>query len=211
MIPPVSVCHQLSWIGRPNASSPQSTASGLSGSPTLAMKRSAGGVESLRAHPRPRASSCARRSAPCTRRVTRCRAGCRTSARRRSRASSTMLVTPCVSGEMMPYDVPVTQPGSAVHQKTSSSWRSSARLPVAWCATTASWTWTAPFGLPVVPLVKWSSAMSSGRSASISNVVLARPRRARRSRACRPARAAARRGRARATEAIARIGAIFFS
>ena len=35
-------------------------------------------------------------------------------------ASSTMLVRPCVSGAMMPYDVPVTQPGSAVHQKTSS-------------------------------------------------------------------------------------------
>ncbi len=39
MIPPVSVCHQLSWMGRPNASWPQRTASGLSGSPTLAMKR----------------------------------------------------------------------------------------------------------------------------------------------------------------------------
>ena len=41
MIPPVSVCHQLSWIGIPNASSPQTTTSGLSGSPTLAMNRSA--------------------------------------------------------------------------------------------------------------------------------------------------------------------------
>ena len=35
MIPPVSVCHQLSWIGSPKASLPQRTASGLSGSPTL--------------------------------------------------------------------------------------------------------------------------------------------------------------------------------
>ena len=34
--------------------------------------------------------------------------------------SSTMLVTPLVSGAIMPYDVPVTQPGSAVHQKISS-------------------------------------------------------------------------------------------
>ena len=25
-------------------------------------------------------------------------------------------VTPCSSGAMMPYEVPVTQPGSAVHQ-----------------------------------------------------------------------------------------------
>ena len=41
MIPPVSVCHQLSWIGSPSASWPHSTASGFSGSPTLAMKRSA--------------------------------------------------------------------------------------------------------------------------------------------------------------------------
>ena len=41
MMPPVSVCHQLSWNGRPNACWPQTTASGFSGSPTLAMKRSA--------------------------------------------------------------------------------------------------------------------------------------------------------------------------
>ena len=41
MIPPVSVCHQLSWMGRPSAPTLHSTASGLSGSPTLAMKRSA--------------------------------------------------------------------------------------------------------------------------------------------------------------------------
>ena len=59
---------------------------------------------------------------------------------------------------MMPYEVPVTQPGSAVHQKTSSGCRSSASRAVAWCATTASCTCTAPFGRPVVPLVKWSSA-----------------------------------------------------
>ena len=39
MIPPVSVCHQLSWNGLPKASTPQTTASGLSGSPTLAIKR----------------------------------------------------------------------------------------------------------------------------------------------------------------------------
>ena len=33
-------------------------------------------------------------------------------------ASSTMLVTPSTNGAMMPYEVPVTQPGSAVHQKS---------------------------------------------------------------------------------------------
>ena len=77
-------------------------------------------------------------------------------------ASSTIIVTPFESGEMIPYEVPVTQPGSAVHQKTSSGWRSSASLPVTWWETIASCTWTAPFGLPVVPLVKWTSALSSG-------------------------------------------------
>ena len=41
-------------------------------------------------------------------------------------ASSTMLVMPFVRGAMIPYDVPVTHPGSAVHQKTSSLCRSSA-------------------------------------------------------------------------------------
>ena len=45
-------------------------------------------------------------------------------------ASSTTLVTPLVSGETMPYEVPVTQPGSAVHQKMSCGCRSSASLPV---------------------------------------------------------------------------------
>ena len=39
MMPPVSVCHQLSWNGMPIASTPHSTASGLSGSPTDAAKR----------------------------------------------------------------------------------------------------------------------------------------------------------------------------
>ena len=40
MIPPVSVCHQLSWNGRPMASTPQRTPSACSGSPTLAATRS---------------------------------------------------------------------------------------------------------------------------------------------------------------------------
>ena len=41
MMAPVSVCHQLSWTGSPRTSAPQATTTGLSGSPTLAMKRSA--------------------------------------------------------------------------------------------------------------------------------------------------------------------------
>ena len=38
-IDPVSVCQNVSWNQRPNASWPQRTASGLSGSPTLHMWR----------------------------------------------------------------------------------------------------------------------------------------------------------------------------
>ena len=72
---------------------------------------------------------------------------------------------------MIPYDVPVTQPGSAVHQNTSSACRSRASRAVAWCATTASCTCIAPFGVPVVPLVKCSSASWSGSVGAISNVV----------------------------------------
>ena len=40
MIEPVSVCQKVSWKSRPNASRPQCTPSGLSGSPTLHMWRS---------------------------------------------------------------------------------------------------------------------------------------------------------------------------
>ena len=167
MIPPVSVCHQLSWMGSPNASSPQRTASGFSGSPTLAMKRSAG-------------CGCSRAISVPARISIRIAVGavyqtltCSSSRIRYQRPaskspSSTTLVTPCASGAMIPYDVPVTQPGSAVHQNTSSGWRSSAQRAVAWWATTASWTWTAPLGVPVVPLVKCSSAMSPGSVGGIS-------------------------------------------
>jgi hypothetical protein len=65
-----------------------------------------------------------------------------------------MAVTPFVSGAMMPYEVPVTHPGSAVHQYTSSGWRSSTSFPVAYGPTTAACTWTTPFNPAVVPLVK---------------------------------------------------------
>ena len=80
-----------------------------------------------------------------------------------------MLVTAFVSGATMPYDVPVTHPGSAVHQYTSPGCRSSTTRPVTECATTASWTWTAPFGFPVVPLVKCTRATSSGRIGTVAN------------------------------------------
>ncbi|RPK61731.1 hypothetical protein EES42_31450 [Streptomyces sp. ADI95-17] len=41
MMAPVSVCHQLSCTGSPSTSRPHTTASGLRGSPTDAMHRSA--------------------------------------------------------------------------------------------------------------------------------------------------------------------------
>src|SRR6516225_10924132 len=52
----------------------------------------------------------------------------------------------------------------------SPGWRSSASWPVMWCATTASCTCTAPFGRPVVPLVKCNRAMSSAAVLTISKV-----------------------------------------
>ena len=130
MIPPVSVCHQLSWMGSPNASIPQRTASGFRGSPTLAMNRRSGhgcsrasvGASSHH-HPDGR-----RRGVPDRTPALPGAAG--TSASASKSASSTTLVTPSASGARMPYDIPVTQPGSAVHQNTSSSWRSSAQRAV---------------------------------------------------------------------------------
>ncbi len=101
MIAPVSVCHQLSWKGSPNASSPQTTPSGFSGSPTLARKRRAG-------------KSCARTSSTPAFIIIRIAVGavyqtdtCCSSRIRYQRsasnsASSTMLVTPFASGATMP-------------------------------------------------------------------------------------------------------------
>ena len=64
----------------------------------------------------------------------------------------------------------MTQPGSAVHQKTSSGWRSSASVPVAWCATTASCTWTAPFGVPGRAAGEVQQRHVLGSVGAISNV-----------------------------------------
>ena len=101
MIPPVSVCHQLSWIGRPSASCPQTTASGFSGSPTLATKRSADRSCSLRASAPARISI---RTAVGAVYQTRDPLALE---RRYQRSasnspSSTTIVTPCVSGAMIP-------------------------------------------------------------------------------------------------------------
>ncbi len=169
MIPPVSVCHQLSWMGRPNASMPHRTASGLRGSPTLAMNRRSG-------------HGCSRARSVPARIIIRIAVGavyqtdtrsCWSSWYQRVASksdSSTTLVTPSASGARIPYDIPVTQPGSAVHQNTSSGWRSRAHRAVTRCEAIAPCTWIAPFGVPVVPLVKCSSAMSSGRVSAIGKL-----------------------------------------
>ena len=101
MIPPVSVCHQLSWNGRPSVSALQTTASGLSGSPTLAAKRNA------------ERSKPASASAPSFiimrmavgavyHTLTRSRARMPYQVGASNSASSTMLVTPWASGAMIP-------------------------------------------------------------------------------------------------------------
>ncbi len=101
MMPPVSVCHQLSWMGRPSASWPQRTASGLSGSPTLAMKRSRGKLY-LRAISVPAFISM--RTAVGAVYQTETRSSCRMPYQRSASNSSrsTIDVTPCSSGAMMP-------------------------------------------------------------------------------------------------------------
>ena len=131
MIPPVSVCHQLSWKGSPKASWPHTTASGLSGSPTLARKRRAR-KSWARARAVPAFISMRMAVGAVYQTVTRSLSRMPYQRAASKSPSSTMLVTPFVRGAMIPYEVPVTQPGSAVHQKTSSGWRSSASRPVTW-------------------------------------------------------------------------------
>jgi hypothetical protein len=110
MIPPVSVCHQLSWMGSPSASWPQTTASGFSGSPTLATNRRADRSRpSRRARPGPHQHpDRGRRRVPDG---DRCSSRIRYQRSASNSASSTIIVTPCVSGATIPYEVPVTHPG----------------------------------------------------------------------------------------------------
>ena len=101
MIPPVSVCHQLSWNGWPRTSCPQTTPSGFSGSPTLAQNRSA-----ERSWPAAR-SGPARISIRIAvgavyQTLTRSRSRMRYQRSASKSSASTMLVTPFVSGAMIP-------------------------------------------------------------------------------------------------------------
>ena len=101
MIPPVSVCHQLSWNGMPNASWLQTTASGLSGSPTLAMKRSA--LRSyLRTASLPSFISMRIAVGAVYQTVTFCCSRIRYQSSASNSASATTFVIPQVSGAMMP-------------------------------------------------------------------------------------------------------------
>ena len=115
MIAPVSVCHQLSWTVRWSDCCPQTTTSGLSASPTLATCRSADRSNSPARSARARISI---RRAVGAVYQTFTWWSCSTRYQRRASNSpaSVIAVTPCVSGAISPYDVPVTHPGSAVHQ-----------------------------------------------------------------------------------------------
>ena len=130
MMPPVSVCHQLSWNGTPSVSSPQSTPSASSGSPTLAAKRSSGN-DCRFASSGPALTSMRIAVGAVYHTATRCSARMRYQRAASKSSASTTSSAAFVSGAMMPYEVPVTQPGSAVHQKVSSACRSRASLPVA--------------------------------------------------------------------------------
>ena len=117
------------------------------------------------------ASASGSRSAPCTRRVTRC---------------SLEDPVPALGVEVALVD----DAGHAVGERGDDPVRRAGdpagvggapedvvgvqverERPVAWWATTASWTCTRPSGVPVVPLVKCSSAMSSGSVGGISKSV----------------------------------------
>ncbi len=101
MIPPVSVCHQLSWMGIPNASIPHQTASGLSGSPTLATKRRSGNACCF-ASSAPAFISMRMAVGAVYQTLTRSSSRMRYQRTASKSASSTMLVTPCTSGVTMP-------------------------------------------------------------------------------------------------------------
>ena len=168
MIAPVSVCHQLSWIGRPSVSSPQSTASGFSGSPTLAMKRSARQVVVARSPAPGRRISIRTAVGAVYQTVTRSRRGSRTSASvelglvHDDRDAVRERRDDPVRGARHPAGVggaPEDVVGVQVERQRAASRGG---------RTTASWTCIAPFGVPVVPLVKCSSAGSSGSVGPIS-------------------------------------------
>ena len=128
MIAPVSVCHQLSWTGRPERlAAPQTHGLGVERLADAGDEPQRGQVVARRpARARPHQHPDRRR-----RRVPDGDLAARPAAAYQRRASNSPVVDQhrrrrWVSGAMMPYDVPVTQPGSAVHQKTSSGRRSSA-------------------------------------------------------------------------------------
>ena len=165
-MPPVSVCHQLSWIGRPSA--PLAPDHGL----RVERLADAGDEPQRRQVVRPRAA----------------RGPCRISIR--IAVGAVYQTVTCWSGRI-PYQRAASKSASSMtHRDAVSQRRDDAvrraghparvgrapedvvRLQVqrergrsTWCATTASCTCIAPFGLPVVPLVKCSSAMSRDRSA----------------------------------------------
>src|SRR5208283_3527511 len=112
---PVSVCQKVSWKGLPNASCDQITASALSGSPTLAKCRR---LDKSWRRTISVPSFISSRMAVGAEYQTVTRRLSMNSYQRSALKpeSSTTWVVPFDHGPMMPYDVPVTQPGSALHQ-----------------------------------------------------------------------------------------------
>ena len=100
-MPPVSVCHQLSWNGLPKASALHTTASGLSGSPTLAISRSLDRSNRL-AISVPTFISMRIAVGAVYQTVTFCCCRMRYQRSASNSAWSTIMVAPLVSGEMMP-------------------------------------------------------------------------------------------------------------
>ena len=112
---PVSVIHQLSWMRRWNARHAQRTTSGLSGSPTESTWRSEERSNFFTTWS-PAAINMRNAVGAEYHTVTRRSSTVLYHASASKRPPRTTLVAPLSHGAKIPYEVPVTHPGSAVHQ-----------------------------------------------------------------------------------------------
>src|SRR4030042_21504 len=152
MIIPVSVIHQVSWMGVLKNLLAQNTTSGGRGPPTLRMWR-----RLLRSH-------CSAISFSCSiiliktvgeeyQTVIRCDSMERHHPSSPNLPPRTKLSTPQSQGAKTPYTVPVIHPGSDVVHRRSSSRRSRTHRAVIRYPTISPWTWRTPLGSPVEPEV----------------------------------------------------------
>src|SRR3989344_423989 len=129
LIAPSSVCHQLSWKGRPNAFSPQNKACGLSGSPTLAKCLSDDRLYLLIISS-PSAISILTAVGAVYQTFTLYSSIILYQRSGLNLPSNTTADAPFAHDPKISYAIPVTHPGSAVHQYTSSSFKSNTHLAV---------------------------------------------------------------------------------